>query len=50
MDVETTLQGLPGWLSGKESSRIPMQEMLVPSLVREDHACRGATKPVGHSD
>ena len=29
--------------------RLPMQGTRVPSLVREDPTCRGATKPVRHN-
>ena len=40
--------GLPQWLTGKES-RLPMQETWVWLLIREDPACHGATKPMGHN-
>ena len=33
------------WLS----IRLPMQETWVPSLVREDPTCHGATKPMRHN-
>ena len=39
---------LPQWLTGKES-RLPMQETWVWLLIREDPACHGATKPIGHN-
>ena len=41
--------GLP-WLSGKESRiHLPVQETQVPSLILEDPACHGPTKPMCHN-
>ena len=42
--TKTLMAGSPG--GSAERIRLPMQETWVRSLGREDHTCRGATKPV----